>query len=52
MLSMPKDKERYGQFIEVLQEQVSWKDRIILPLGPHLFIVESAKDQALVTKCT
>ncbi|GGB95841.1 acetone carboxylase subunit gamma [Marinobacterium zhoushanense] len=51
MLSMPKDKERYGQYIEVLQEQVSWNDRILLPLGPHLYIVES-KDKSLITKCS
>lgn len=51
MLSMPKDKERYGQYMEVLQEQVSWDDRIILPLGPHLFIAETASDKSLVTKC-
>lgn len=51
MLSMPKDKERYANYISVLQEQVSWSDRIIMALGPHLYIAERATDQALVTKC-
>lgn len=50
MLSMPKDRERYEQYIGVLQQQVDWEERIILPLGPHLFIAEN-DDQSLVTKC-
>ena len=40
MLSTPKDKERFQIYLEILQEQVSWKDPIILPLGPKLFIVQ------------
>lgn len=51
MLSMPKDIERYSDYISVLQEQVAWEDRIILPLGPHLYIVETVKDKELITKC-
>jgi acetone carboxylase gamma subunit len=52
MLSMPKDPERFEIYLDVLQEKVSWKDKIILPLGPHLYIVQSLADKKWVTKCS
>jgi len=51
MLSMPKDKERFEMYLEALQAKVTFKDRIVLPLGPHLYIVQSAKNKQWVTKC-
>lgn len=51
MLFMPKDKDRFINYISVLQEKVSWSDKIILPLGPHLYIVES-KENKLLNKCS
>jgi acetone carboxylase, gamma subunit len=50
MLSMPKDADRFVKFIQVLQAKAKWNDRILLPLGPHLFIVQNSKKQ-WVTKC-
>ncbi len=50
MLSMPKDAERFEMYIEVLQEKVSFDSRIILPLGPHLYVVQRP-DKAWVTMC-
>jgi acetone carboxylase gamma subunit len=46
MLSMPKDQQRFVQYLAALQEKVSFTDRIILPLGPHLYIVQSARTSA------
>ena len=43
MLSMPKDQGRFGQYLSALQAKVNFPDRIVLPLGPHLYIVQSAK---------
>ncbi|EGV31354.1 Acetone carboxylase gamma subunit [Thiorhodococcus drewsii AZ1] len=51
MLSMPKDQERFTQYLEVLQSKVDWPDRIILPLGPHLYIVQSAENQRWIIQC-
>jgi len=51
MLSMPKDADRFEKFIQVLQEKVTWKDRILLALGPHLYIVQNA-EKKWVTKCS
>ncbi len=51
MLSMPKDQERFSQYLEVLQGKVAWPDRIVLPLGPHLHIVQAATSKRWVVKC-
>jgi acetone carboxylase gamma subunit len=51
MLSMPKDQERFQLYLDVLQQRLSWPDRIVLPLGPHLYIVQSAQTKQWVTKC-
>ncbi len=37
MLSMPKDHERFQMYLKVLQDKVDFDDKIVLPLGPHLF---------------
>jgi acetone carboxylase gamma subunit len=51
MMSSHKDPDRFTKYLEVLQERVPWDDRILLPLGPHLFIVQKA-DASIVTKST
>lgn len=51
MLSMPKDKARFGMYVEALQAKVTFPDRIVLPLGPHLYIVQSAKNKQWIVKC-
>lgn len=49
IISSPKDEDRYDKYVEILQERVPWKDRILLPLTEHLYIVE--KDGERITKC-
>lgn len=49
MMSSYKDPDRFDKYVAVLQESVAWKDQILLPLGPHLFIVRR-KDGKIVTK--
>jgi acetone carboxylase gamma subunit len=51
MLSMPKDNSRFEQYVAALQAKVSFKDRIVLPLGPHMYIVQSAKTKQWLIKC-
>lgn len=50
MLSSPKDAERFEMYLAILQERVKWDDQILLPLGPHLYIVQKANGER-VTKC-
>jgi acetone carboxylase gamma subunit len=49
MMSKYKDPDRFDKYVAVLQERQRWKDRILLPLGPHLFIVRR-DDGTIVTK--
>ena len=51
MLSMPKDSERFQMYVDSLQKKLGWQDRIVLPLGPHLYIVQQAATQKWVTQC-
>lgn len=45
-----KDKERFFNYIAVLQEQVGWPERILLRLGDKLYIVAKPAG-GRVTKC-
>ncbi len=46
-----KDTDRFDKYVAVLQQRVPWDDTIVLPLGPHLYIVRN-KEGNLVTKST
>ena len=35
----------------ITQKKVNWSDKIVLPLGPHLYIAQNAKTKQWVTKC-
>lgn len=50
IMKAPKDPGRFDQWVQILQKRVSWPDRILLPLTPHLFIVEKGSER--VVKCT
>ncbi len=51
LLKMPrKDKERFFNYLEVLQRRAPWDDRILLRLGDKLYIVLNARKER-VTKC-
>lgn len=51
MMSRDKDPERFKGVLEVLQEQVSFNERILLPLGPHLYIVQKGPDRIVKCDC-
>jgi acetone carboxylase gamma subunit len=50
IMKAPKDAERFTKWVEILQGRVSWPERILLPLTPHLCIVEKGAER--VVKCT
>lgn len=50
MLSTPKDPDRFVKYIEILQERMPWDDKIILPLGPKLYIVQRKEDKQWVVR--
>ena len=51
MLSMPKDSTRFEMYLKALQSKVGFKDQIVLPLGPHLYIVSQDQTHRWVTQC-
>ena len=53
LLKMPrKDKDRFFNYLEVLQARVAWKDKILLRLGDRLYIVRTdAKRRVVKCEC-
>jgi len=49
IISGRKDSNRFDLILKILQDRVSWKEKIILPLHEHLHIV--AKDGQRIVKC-
>ena len=49
IMSAYKDESQFLTYLTVLQQRMRWSDRILLPIGPHLFIVQSGDRR--VTKC-
>lgn len=46
-----KDDDRFLKYVEVLQERVSWSEKILVRLAEHLYVVRK-NDGARVVKCT
>jgi acetone carboxylase gamma subunit len=42
--SSHKDADRFDKYVALLQERVSWDNRIVLPFGDHLYIVRSGAE--------
>jgi acetone carboxylase gamma subunit len=51
MLSMPKDAGRFAMYLHTLQSNVTFPDKIVLPLSPHMYIVQSVKTKQWIVKC-
>jgi acetone carboxylase gamma subunit len=50
MMSSPKEEGRLEKVLEILQDKVSFPEKILLPIGEHLYIVETEKGDRVV-KC-
>jgi acetone carboxylase, gamma subunit len=49
MMSKYKDPDRFDKYVQVLQARQKWTEKILLPRGPHLFIVRK-DDGSIITK--
>jgi acetone carboxylase gamma subunit len=49
MMKNGKDRDRFDKWLVILQGRVPWKERILLPLTPALFIVQ--KPDGRIVKC-
>lgn len=50
MLSNFKDPGRFETYLSILQDRVKWSDRILMPYGLHLYIVQKPSGDRVV-KC-
>jgi acetone carboxylase gamma subunit len=46
-----KDADRFEKWLEILESRVPWSEKILLPLGPKLFIVHKEKDRIVKCAC-
>ena len=51
IIKSPKDGERFQKTLEIYQGRVSFKERILLPLTPSLFIVDKSSEYIVMCKC-
>jgi acetone carboxylase gamma subunit len=51
IMSRPKDDDRFQNYVEILQERVPWKERILLPIGEHLYIVQKGAQRIVKCDC-
>jgi len=51
IMSKPKDDDRFDRYVEILQERVPWPERILLPMGEHLYVVEKSGDRIVKCDC-
>ncbi len=49
IMSAYKDDDRFFKVLEILQQRVPWPEKILLPVGEHLSIVQ--KGRARIVKC-
>jgi acetone carboxylase, gamma subunit len=50
IISGYKEEDRFFKYLEILQEKVSWKEKILLPLTDELYIVQKGNER--IVKCT
>jgi len=51
IISGYKDDDRFDKYIEVLQEKMSWKERILLPLTDELHVVQKGIERIVKCSC-
>ncbi len=47
----PKDKDRFWKYLAVLQAKVAWKEKILLRISDHLYIVARGKERLVKCDC-
>ena len=51
IMSGPKDDDRFEKYVKILEERVPWPERILMPLGGHLSVVQKGKDRIVKCDC-
>ncbi|MFC1944885.1 acetone carboxylase subunit gamma [Chloroflexota bacterium] len=51
IMSGLKDSDRFDKYVAILQERVGFKERILLPLTDHLYVVEKGEERIVKCDC-
>lgn len=52
LLRMPvKDSDRFFKYLEVLQERVRWKEKILVRISDHLYVVQKGDERIVKCDC-
>lgn len=51
IMSGYKDEDRFLKALAVHQKRVPWPERILLPIGEHLFIVQKGRERIVKCDC-
>lgn len=51
IMSAYKDEDRFFKVLEILQERVPWSEKILLPIGEHLSIVQKGPERIVKCDC-
>ncbi len=51
IMSAYKDEDRFWKVLAVHQARVAWTERIVLPIGEHLFIVQKGRKRIIKCDC-
>lgn len=51
IITGPKDPERFQTVLDVLQQRVAFRERILMPIGEHLYIVQKGPDRIVKCDC-
>ena len=52
IMSAFKDADCIFKYVEILQERVEWNERILLPIGEHLFIIQKGTHRIVKASCS
>ena len=51
IMKAPKDADRFDKWVQICQQRVPWKEPILLPLTPNLFIVQKGAERVVKCRC-
>ena len=46
-----KDEDRFEKMLEIEQERVPWREKILLPLQEHLYVVQKGSQRMIKCSC-
>jgi acetone carboxylase gamma subunit len=51
IISGYKEEDRFEKYVDILQEKVKWKEKILLPLTDELYIVQKGAERVIKCSC-